>query len=66
MTEKSPPERAMKELYRRNASISVVPDAERTPAEQELLDYYARTRGAEFVQAHAAIILGQAYAVGDL
>ncbi|MCC6244921.1 MAG: hypothetical protein IT353_18890 [Gemmatimonadaceae bacterium] len=37
-----------------------------TPEEQALLNVMRRTRGDEFVDRHAALILAQAYQIGDL
>ena len=38
----------------------------RTPAEQRLLDSFAKERGQEYVDRHAELILDQARAFGDL
>ncbi len=38
----------------------------RTPAEQRLLDSFAKSRGQEYVDRHADLILDQAKSFGDL
>jgi hypothetical protein len=38
----------------------------RTPAEQRLLDSFVKSRGQEYVDRHAELILDQARAFGDL
>jgi hypothetical protein len=47
-----------------NASDESPPD--RTPEEQAILDLVARSNGREWVERHAALILEQARAIGDL
>ena len=38
----------------------------RTPEEQEIIDVVARSRGREFAEKNAALILEQARALGEL
>jgi hypothetical protein len=39
---------------------------QRTPEEQSILDFVAKSHGQEWVNRHAALILQQAWAIGEL
>lgn len=41
-------------------------ESERTPEEQEIIDQVAKTRGEEWAEEHAELILAQARLVGEL